>query len=198
MNYLAHLLLADDTDASRIGNLLGDFVRGSISQLAETYPTEVVRGIKMHRAVDRFTDSHALFKDAKLLLAPERRRFAGVIVDILFDYYLCQHWKTYCRQPLAEFCQEVYRALDKHPEWRAGRLAKAFPTMKMQDWLTNYSHKEGIALTLRRVSQRTPRVAPIAQSVEDFHQHHDEFEQIFLAYMPELIEFVREWKISNE
>ncbi len=76
MNYLAHLLLAADADASRAGNLLGDFTRGSIDELAKIYPAEVIRGIRMHRAVDRFTDSHPIFKECRILLSPERRRFA--------------------------------------------------------------------------------------------------------------------------
>ena len=37
MNYLTHLLLADDSDASRIGNLLGDFTRGPIDALRNNY-----------------------------------------------------------------------------------------------------------------------------------------------------------------
>ena len=95
MNYLAHLLLADDTDASRIGNLLGDFATGTIESLAERYPPEILRGIKMHRAVDRFTDSHEVFKHARNLLAPGRRRFAGIIIDIIFDHYLCKLCSRY-------------------------------------------------------------------------------------------------------
>ncbi|MEM8778255.1 MAG: DUF479 domain-containing protein, partial [Cyanobacteria bacterium P01_G01_bin.49] len=30
MNYLAHLLLAEDSPESRLGNLLGDFVKGKL------------------------------------------------------------------------------------------------------------------------------------------------------------------------
>ena len=43
MNYLAHLMLADDSDASRIGNLLGDFTKGTLASLAEVYPDEIIR-----------------------------------------------------------------------------------------------------------------------------------------------------------
>ncbi|MEC8942826.1 MAG: DUF479 domain-containing protein, partial [Verrucomicrobiota bacterium] len=56
MNYLAHLYLAGPTDASRIGNLLGDFVKGTPASLEGAYPVEVIAGIVMHRKLDRFTD----------------------------------------------------------------------------------------------------------------------------------------------
>ncbi|BDS08673.1 ACP phosphodiesterase [Oceaniferula spumae] len=197
MNYLAHLLLADDSDASRIGNLLGDFTRGSIKELADIYPPELVRGIRMHRAVDRFTDSHPVFKQCRTLLAPERRRFAGIIVDIFFDHYLCKHWADYSKIPLEEFCQQVYHAFELHPEWRAGRLATAYPMMKSENWLMTYATVDGIELTLQRVSRRSPRIGRIADGIEDFKLHYVEFENHFLKYMPELVEFVREWKRNH-
>lgn len=197
MNYLAHLLLADNTDASRVGNLLGDFTRGSIDELAEQYPAELVRGIQMHRAVDSFTDNHAVFKECKLLLAAERRRFAGIIVDILFDHYLCKYWHDYSDIPLNDFCQQVYYAFEKHPEWQAGKLREAFPHMKTENWLMAYSSIEGIELTLQRVSRRTPRVGAIAQGIDDFKNNYAEFEEKFHAYMPDLVNFVREWKQQN-
>lgn len=197
MNYLAHLLLADETDASRIGNLLGDFTKGSLNELSKTYPAEVIRGIKMHRAVDRFTDSHPVFKKCRPLLAPERRRFAGIIVDIFFDHYLCKHWGDYCETPLDEFCRQVYHAFELHPEWRAGRLARAWPMMQTENWLMTYATVDGIELTLQRVSQRTPRVGGIAAGIEDFKTNYDEFETHFHVYMPELVEFVRKWKTEN-
>jgi acyl carrier protein phosphodiesterase len=197
MNYLAHLLLADDTDASRIGNLLGDFTRGPMEELAKLYPAELVRGIKMHRAVDSFTDAHEVFRRSRILLSPERRRFAGIIVDIFFDHYLCLHWKQYCQSPLEEFIEEVYQALDEHPEWRAGRLADAFPMMRSENWLMTYTTIEGIGLTLDRVSRRSPRISKIAGGAEDLRENYEAFEKKFHEFMPDLVKFADEWKKEN-
>ena len=194
MNYLAHLLLADDSDASRIGNLLGDFTRGPISDLEKQFPAEVIRGIKMHRAVDRFTDSHPIFRKARTLLAPERRRFAGIIIDIFYDHFLCVHWKDYSQVPLSKFIESVYQALDAHPEWRAGRLAKAFPMMRDEDWLTRYATTEGVDDILQRVSRRSPRITKIAESIHDLQENYTAFETHFKHFMPDLLEFVYQWK----
>lgn len=194
MNYLAHLLLADDSDASRIGNLLGDFATGTLEELAKQYPPEIVRGIRMHRAVDRFTDSHHIFKQTRNLLAPKRRRFAGIIVDIIFDHYLCCHWHDYCDQALEEFIREVYAALDAHPEWHAGRLSQVYPMMKHENWLMGYSSLEGITLTLKRVSSRSPRVTKIAGGAEDLRENYAAFETHFRDFMPELLAFAETWK----
>jgi len=83
MNYLAHLMLADDSDASRIGNLLGDFTKGTLASLAEVYPDEIIRGIKMHRAVDRFTDSHEVFKNSRALIA---QRGGGFLASLSISF----------------------------------------------------------------------------------------------------------------
>jgi acyl carrier protein phosphodiesterase len=197
MNYLAHLLLADDSDASRIGNLLGDFTRGLISDLEKKFPAEVVRGIRMHRAVDRFTDSHSAFKSARGLLQPERRRFAGIVVDIFYDHFLCVHWHDYSDIPLADFIASVYRALEEHPEWRAGRLAEVFPLMRDEDWLMRYSTVEGVHNTLLRVSRRSHRIAGIAHASDDLRTHYPSFQALFHRFMPDLLEFAQRWKREN-
>ncbi|MDG1358072.1 MAG: ACP phosphodiesterase [Akkermansiaceae bacterium] len=194
MNYLAHLVLADDSDASRIGNLLGDFTKGTIASLAEIYPAEIIRGIKMHRAVDRFTDSHPVFKNTKLLLESKRRRFSGVIIDIIFDHHLSVHWQDYHHQPLESFIQDIYQAIDNHPEWQAGRLAEIFPSMKHENWLHTYNSIEGIALTLDRVSRRGKRTAQIADGIIDLRENYAQFEANFRTFMPSLLDFTDTWK----
>ncbi len=197
MNYLAHLFLADNTDASRIGNLLGDFVRGPVEELAKVYPPELVRGIRMHRAVDQFTDSHTIFREARGLLDTKRKRFAGIIVDVFFDHFLCLRWDRYCAQPLEEFIEDVYRALDRHPEWRAGRLGTAYPVMRHENWLHAYASVEGVGLTLRRIATRSARIAAIIHGEDDLRNNYKAFEQMFHAYMPELLAYVEDWKKKN-
>ena len=197
MNYLAHLMLADDSDASRIGNLLGDFTKGTLASLGEVYPDEIIRGIKMHRAVDRFTDSHEVFKNSRALIAPERRRFSGIIIDIIFDHYLSVHWNDYHHQPLEHFVGDVYRALDEHPEWRAGRLARAFPMMRHENWLVTYATIEGVELTLERVSRRGKRTTPIAGGIIDLRDNYAEFEASYQAFMPSLLDFTDTWKSKH-
>ncbi len=194
LNYLAHLFLADNTDASRIGNLLGDFTHGTLEDLRTRFPAEVVHGIRMHRAVDRFTDSHQIFKKSRALLAPTRQRFAGIIVDIIFDHFLSIHWDQFCATPLEDFVQEVYLALDAHPEWRVGRLDKGYPWIKKDNLFMRYQTLEGIEVTFKRVSQRGPKLAPIAGGIHDLRDHFGSFERYFLEYFPDLIHFVAKWK----
>lgn len=197
MNYLAHLFLADNTDESRIGNLLGDFTRGSLDELAEIYPAELVLGIKMHRAVDRFTDSHPTFQEGRKLLHPSRSRLAGIITDIFHDHFLCLHWNSFSTIPLKKFTQEVYTALEQNPTWQAGRLADILPAMKKTNWLVNYGSIEGIHTTLQRIAQRSSRIQGISEGIIDLEKNYDEFNALFLKFMPQLISFTDNWKQQN-
>ena len=197
MNFLAHLLLADDSDASRIGNLLGDFTKGPMDELAKRFPAEVTRGIHMHRVIDGFTDAHPAFKASRQLLAPERRRFAGIIVDLFLDHFLSVHWQDYHRTPLDEFCQQVYRELESHPEWQAGRLAEITPIMTRENWLMRYSTMTGMELTLSQVSHRSPRISKIANGIIDLRENYDALEANFHIFMPDVLAFVEEWKQKN-
>ncbi|NNC89058.1 MAG: DUF479 domain-containing protein [Akkermansiaceae bacterium] len=185
MNFLAHLLLAAPTDASRIGNLLGDFVKGPPASLRENLPEEVVHGIIMHRSLDVFTDRHPAFREARGLLSPARRRFAGVIVDVIFDHFLAVHWEEFGEEPLHQFLDDVFAALDRHPDWIAGDLARILPRMKEENWLHSYATLEGLTLTFHRISHRSRRTGPIDGAATDLVDHYHSFDHAFQRFFPD-------------
>ena len=185
MNYLAHLYLAGPSDASRIGNLLGDFVKGTPASLADDYPDEVIAGIMMHRRLDRFTDAHEQFLRARDMLAPERRRFAGIVIDIFFDHFLSRYWSHYSEQPLPEFIDDVYCSLERHPGWLSPDLAAIRPRMREENWLQGYGSLEGVAHTLSRLVARSPRTAAIEHSTDDLEAHYGAFRDSFVTFLPD-------------
>jgi acyl carrier protein phosphodiesterase len=79
MNYLAHLYLSADRPLLAIGNFIADHVKGS---MADQYDGEVRDGIRLHRMIDEFTDSHPIVEKSKARLRPDFRKYAPVIVDL--------------------------------------------------------------------------------------------------------------------
>ena len=199
LNFLGHIVLARDSAESRIGNFLGDFVKGLPSAFPREYGAELVDGILMHRAVDVFTDRHPAFLRARQLLAPERRRFAGIVVDIFFDHFLSIRWGKWKEVQKEDFVSNFYREL---LSFRLQRITVDFPeiTARMveQDWLGTYESLDGIDLTLRRVSSRSPRLAPMTASMDDLVVKFAQFEECFENFFPDVRTFVRNWQARNK
>lgn len=189
MNFLAHLALAAPTPASRIGNLLGDFAKGTVQSLSANYPPEIINGIITHRAIDKFTDAHPAFLQAKKLLHPARRRFAGIIIDIIYDHFLTKHWTSYHPDHLPTFIQKCYRELQTHPQWLPSNLKSILPALISQDWLTCYGSHHGIDLTFRRVARRGKHTAPVANAIQDLEVNHRALENSFLKFYPQLMTY---------
>jgi len=75
VKYLVHFFLAGDDEELRLGNLLGDFVKGRVERFEHPGATERLRtGIQMHRAIDAFSDRHPAVHRSKQILAPEYGR----------------------------------------------------------------------------------------------------------------------------
>lgn len=189
MNYLAHLRLAGPSDASRIGNLLGDFVKGTPESLRPRFPAEVIRGIVMHRRLDRFTDDHPAFHRGRALLAPTRRRLAGIIVDVFFDHFLTKYWDDFgTAAPLPEFLTEIYDTLERHPTWLSNDLARILPRLRRENWLLSYGSLPGLTLTFERIARRSVRLAGLRDAADELATHYDEFAELFLEFFPDVRE----------
>ncbi len=185
MNYLAHLHLAPDHPAARVGNLLGDFLKPSA---AGHLPPDLQAGMALHRRIDALTDSHPLVLASKARIAPARRRYAGILVDIFYDHFLARHWRRFDVRPLPDFTRQCYAELrDFHP-WLPPRLRDILPLMSAEDWLLSYRRTEGIADVLARFSRhRIQRANPVADGIIDLLENYDGLEQDFLDFYPSLI-----------
>lgn len=197
MNYLAHLYLAEDSDESLLGNLLGDFVKGP---LFNQYNHEIIKGIKTHRKVDAYTDSNINFLACKKLLKPDRRIFAGIIVDLSFDHFLAKNWSEYSSVELKQFTDRVYSLLLSREEALPEKLRQRLPYMVNEDWLGSYKELDSIGLALNAISKRLrrfERAKPIKDGLEDIKAHYGELEDNFREFFPDLIRFVDDYRRTD-
>lgn len=184
MNFLAHLYLSPPTPDAWLGSLLGDFVKGPLD--ASGYRGELQSAIRLHRAVDTFTDAHPVVKKAKSLVSPARRRYAGILVDIFFDHFLAARWTAWHDDPLRTFADGVYASLSRPSVPVPDRFGRLVPHLVAQDWLTGYATLEGIALTLDRMSRRAPHAIALAGGHEELAARADDFGAAFEAFFPDL------------
>ena len=75
MNFLAHSYLSF-SEEQLVGNMIADFVKNrDVARL----PESIQKGIKLHRAIDTFTDAHSLIHEAKAPFRPLVRLYSGSI-----------------------------------------------------------------------------------------------------------------------
>ena len=85
MNYLAHLYLTRNYhEEVSVGNFIADAVKGQ--KAIANYPEQIQKGIRIHREIDTFTDTHPLVKNGTKRLHSKYGKFAGIIVDIFYDH----------------------------------------------------------------------------------------------------------------
>ena len=191
MNYLAHLYFADDTPESCVGNLMADFVRGPVDR--QPYNGAVMRGMRSHVAVDRFTDSHDVVRESKALISPSRRRFAGIIVDICYDHFLARNWPRFSDEPLSAFIKRSYGSLSAYRGEMPPVLSRVIRHMVRHDWLHGYRETAGIGRALDGLSMRLRRPNTLAGSVEELEANYDELEGHFLRFFPDLVRHMENW-----
>ena len=97
MNFLAHLYLSQNDTNIMIGNFIADHIRGNHY---EEFSKEIQQGIFLHREIDTFTDAHEIVRKSKRRLHERYRHYAGVIIDIFYDYFLAKNWSDYSAIPL--------------------------------------------------------------------------------------------------
>lgn len=188
VNYLAHLYLADDCDDSLIGNLLGDFVKG---RPEGRYARSIAEGIRFHRRIDSFCDAHPVTGSSRNRIGPQRRRFAGIIVDVCYDHFLARHWQRFHTRDLPDFSGRIYSVLEGNRRLLPERLNRMLPFMISEDWLGSYVHLQGVAAALDRIAGRLTRGERFMSAVTEIESNYETLEKDFLSFFPDLVEFSR-------
>jgi acyl carrier protein phosphodiesterase len=194
MNFLAHLHLGRHTEGFLLGSLLGDFIRGMITD--DMFTKEVREGIRVHRAIDAFTDHQVAWKRSRDRLSSERRRFAGIIVDVFYDHFLSRHWDLFSPDVSREaFIAHCYGSILGKVSLLTGDVKKetraVLRRVAREDWLSGYHEIDGIGVTLDRISRRSPRIAVIKGGVEELKANYEALEDDFLAFYPVIQAYVR-------
>lgn len=186
MNYLAHLFLAKNDAESLIGNLAGDFVKGRIS---ESLAPGIANGIRHHRRVDAFTDSHPAVAAFRRVLIPEHGHYARVIADMFFDHFLAIDFDHYANESLDAFLKRIYALIDPHIDTLPGNLRVVYPRMRDEGWLPSYRAIEGIGQALRGISHRLSRRPNLAMATRCLidPQSREELERRFDEFFPDVI-----------
>ena len=189
MNYLAHVYLSGDSDEIKIGNFIGDYVKGKSYTL---YTPLIQKGILIHRNIDAFTDSHPIIHRSKSHLNPKYHKYSGIIIDIFYDHFLALEWENFSTEPLRGFVYDFYENLVSNFSILPRRVKQFLPIFILNNWLESYLSVDGIGEVLQRMSKRTSLPDYSKFAVHELTRHYDNYRKDFYDYFPELICFVEE------
>jgi acyl carrier protein phosphodiesterase len=187
MNYLAHLYLAGEDPDLIVGNFIADAVKG---KQIERYSEGVIRGIKLHRQIDMFTDSHPIIERGKEALRPKYRKFAGIVMDVFGDHFLSSNWADYSKVDLRDFSERMYTLLHERKDQFPERARYTLHYMSMQDWLQGYQHIEGVKRALSGLARRSSFPSGMENAHTELERHYLFYQSIFHEFLPDLVKFV--------
>ncbi len=164
MNYLVHLFLSDPDPLCRLGNLMGDFVKGP---LENHWPPAMARGLRQHRRIDAFAQLHPAFHRSKDRIDPAFGHCRGILVDVFYDHLLARHWDRHSGLPLKEFATDIYRSMEAHRTLLPPALQAVAPRMIAHDWLVSYREPVNVERALGRLAQRLSRPNALADGLPE-------------------------------
>jgi len=192
MNYLAHLYLSFKHEKIMVGNYIADAVKG---RQIEKFPEEVQAGIRLHRNIDTFTDTHPIVENSKARIRQRYRKYAGVVIDMYYDHFLAAGWNDWSEETLLDFTRQSYKTLLKNYVVLPARMKRILPIMAAGNWLASYAEISNISLALKGMSRRTKFDSGMEHAGEELKLHYDDLKNDFSDFFPELIDFSRS-KIS--
>lgn len=190
MNHLAHFALARSDPQLMIGSFLGDYVKG---RLNGEHPPAIERGIRLHRAVDAFTDSHETVRQSRRRFAKPYSRFAGIMTDVIFDHFLANFWEEYNSDKLDTFSRFALTTLLENRDLMPVPAALAAKRMRSNNSLAGYGREEFISNALTHIGTRLKRANPLEYGYEEFDNHRIGLLEDFQDFYPELQRFADTW-----
>ena len=189
MNFLAHSYLSF-SEEQLVGNMIADFVKNrDVARL----PESIQKGIKLHRAIDTFTDAHPLIHEAKAPFRPLVRLYSGAFVDVAFDYFLANDTTENSQREWQEHSQRVYAVLRRYEEFLPEVFKKILDKMQQDDWLYNYRNEWGIEYSFRNVVNKAQFLDKTTNVFPAFLASKDFLREKYEIFFPEIKSFAQDF-----
>lgn len=187
MNFLAHAYLSFDDPEVLTGNLISDFVKGKKKY---EYPEKILKGIELHRAIDEFTDTHPVNKEAAGIFKPVYGLYGPAFLDIVYDHFLARELDTMKEQPfLRDFTAHSYDQVKKFLALLPDDFRHVFYYMRREDWLYNYQFDFGVRKSFEGLVRRAKYMSDAQSAFILFKENYERLKNAYEIFFPELRSF---------
>jgi len=197
MNFLSHIYLSGESEEIKLGNFIGDFVKGR--QFLK-YPENVSKGILLHRQIDSFTDTHPIVRECIIKLRPGFGKYSGIVVDLFLDHLLAVNWHLYSFEKLSVFTKRFHAVLLSNFFLLPSQVKMFLPFLIQNKRLQSYSSFDGIEKTLSIMVQHTSLPSETKYAMKILEDKYLFFNNAFNQFFPEIISFIEkngEYKIER-
>ena len=192
MNLLAHAYLSFGQPQLLVGNMISDYVKGKKQY---DYPLGIQQGIRLHRAIDNFTDSHPATTKGKAIFKPAVGLYAGAFMDVVYDHFLALDQTQLDQAGWQNFSQGVYAILYEQSNFLPEKFARMLPYMQTQDWLFNYRYTWGIEKSFGGLVRRAAYLNDSAPAFDLFVVNLPYLEECYQAFFPAVKKMAElEWR----
>ena len=205
MNFLAHCALAQEAcrrwqgtpelqGGLLAGAIFSDFAKGPVSS---SIPVALQAGIRLHRRIDAYSNTHETIREICASFPTELRRFAPIFVDILSDYYLSRSWGDYYEESRVVLSARVYAACNEHisglDKSRSVSIARFTQYMQETDLLANYHQWRHVERGLHSVLGRLGKSELFNEVVASAKAQGNSGESAFRIYFGDMQNQLPQW-----
>jgi acyl carrier protein phosphodiesterase len=177
-----------------VGNFMGDFVKGPIGNV---YAPRITLGLKLHRKIDSFAQKNIHFQASRLRLAPHFGLYRGVFVDLFYDHFLANEWKSWAELSLPAYISSTRAIVESYLGIMPERLQEFVPII-FTELLPSYASISGIESALVRMSRRVVRPNLLAEGGAELTAHYEELKTDFNRFIVEAQRYSAEFIAKAE
>ena len=185
MNYLAHLYLSGSNPKVKVGNFIGDYVKG---RDYTRYSPGIRKGILLHRRIDDFTDKHFLFKESSAIFRELYGHYSGIVTDVVYDHLLAANWERYSDKTLHKFVSEAHRILIMHYFSLPNGVKQFIPFLIKSRRMELYKDVDGLAKTLSIMSNYSSLPPHSDWAIEQLTKNRDALQENFFMFFEDIKE----------
>lgn len=145
MNYLAHIYFSGPKSHMQLGGFFADAVKG---KAFEHYPANIRKGIRRHREIDHWTDTHPEVQEELRKMRLTLGRYAPIVLDIFMDYFFASQFRTITGKSLNWFCIRFYCVTTLNYRFLPDRFKRFVWHFILSNRLKKYRTKSGIQESL--------------------------------------------------
>ncbi len=187
MNFVGHAYIARNRPQLIAGNFAGDSYKGNLQKF-DYLPDHILKGVKLHRYIDNFTDTSPLIKSVgKIFQEQGISKITFIATDLLLDHYLTKNWAEYSSKTFEDFVAIVYAETDENLVHLEEDFCFMYKRLKEQKWLFQYDTEEGIDMILWQFSRRIGFKNDLTKCMRIYHDKKNQIDPIFQSFMKDIV-----------